>query len=350
MSLSKNINHWVSQYKIPLIHLLAWAAVFLLPIIFSTSNFSESAHEHHEQDEFFYLNLINKIFKVGFFYLNTQLLIPKILYPKKYLAFILSQLGIFILLLLIDLFLFKILSINHTFHVARSAYHNTSLFLFILLASITFKTLWDKSHTEKIENERHRENLRTELSFLRSQISPHFIFNILNNIVAMVRLKSEGLEETVVKLSTLLQYMLYETDEEKVLLQNETEYLESYIDLQSQRFGSKITIIKNIEVKETWQTIEPMLLIPFVENAFKHGYGMVAKPSIEIGLKVTDNQLLFEVKNKYNQANLQKDKVSGIGLANVKRRLELLYPADHQLDIQQHDGWFNVSLKIKLKP
>lgn len=349
MDNSRNIKNWINQYKIPLIHLLVWAAFFLLPIILSTSNFSVSEHERHEQDEFFYLNLINKVFKVGFFYLNTQILIPKILYKKQYIRFLLSQVIIFLFLLLIDYILFKVLGINHTFHIARSAYHNTSLFLFISLASITFKTLWDKSNTEKIENERQRENLRTELSFLRSQISPHFIFNILNNIVAMVRLKSDGLEETVVKLSTLLQYMLYETDEEKVLLHNEAEYLGSYIDLQSQRFGSKIQINKNIEIKENFHTIEPMLLIPFVENAFKHGYGMVEKPIIEIRMQVVDNQLFFEVKNKFSNQNLQKDKVSGIGLANVKRRLELLYPNLHQLSIQQQDGWFWVSLKLQLK-
>lgn len=349
MAYSKNIKSRISQYKIPLIHVLVWAVIFLLPIIFAVSDFSEIESKHHNRDEFFYLNLINKLFKVGLFYLNTQWLIPRILYPKKYLTFILSQVVLFMVLLLIDFALFKVLSINHTFHIARSAYHNASLFLFISLASITFKTLWDKSNSEKIENERQKENLRTELSFLRSQISPHFIFNILNNIVAMVRLKSDGLEDTVVKLSTLLQYMLYETDEEKVLLHNEAEYLESYVDLQSQRFGSKIQIIKAIEIKENWHIIEPMLLIPFVENAFKHGYGMVQNPTIEIKLQVIKNQLFFEVKNRYNPANLQKDKVSGIGLTNVKRRLELLYPDKHQLAIWQQESWFMVSLKLQLK-
>lgn len=165
----------------------------------------------------------------------------------------------------------------------------------------------------------------------------------------MVRLKSEGLEETVVKLSTLLQYMLYETDEEKVLLSNEAEYLESFIDLQSQRFGSKVKITKEFEIGQGFQTIEPMLLIPFVENAFKHGYGMVKNPEISIHMKMSGNQLIFVVKNKFSNTNLQKDKTSGIGLVNVKRRLELLYPVQHQLSILQEDGWFVVTLNIQLK-
>jgi LytS/YehU family sensor histidine kinase len=205
--------------------------------------------------------------------------------------------------------------------------------------------VWDKAKAE----EQQKENIKTELSFLRSQISPHFLFNVLNNIVAMVRLKSNDLEDTVVKLSTLLQYMLYETDEEKVLLRNEIEYLESYIDLQSQRFGNKIQIIKNFSVADTYQTIEPMLLIPFVENAFKHGYGLIKNPVIDISLKTTNDGLVFEVKNKYDDTNLQKDKTSGIGLTNVKRRLELLYHNDYQLLISQKENWFMVKLSLQLK-
>lgn len=349
MVFSENIKQWIHGHKVFLIHILVWGAFFLLPIIFNTSNFSDSEIAHHNQGDFFYLNLINKLLKVGFFYLNAQLLIPQLLYQKKYTSFLISQAAIFAFLLFLDFLLFQILNIKHSFHVARSAYHNLSLFLFILLASIVYKTLWDKTNTEKIENERQKETLQTELSFLRSQISPHFLFNILNNIVAMIRLKSEGLEETVVKLSTLLQYMLYETDEEKVALQNEVEYLESYIDLQNQRFGSKIKIKKQIDMDEMGGFIEPMLLIPFVENAFKHGYGMIENPEIRINLNVKNQRLSFEVKNKFNPENQQKDKTSGIGLANVKRRLELLYSNDYQLLIEQKENWFSIKLALHLK-
>jgi two-component system, LytTR family, sensor kinase len=346
MGNSKNIKNWINQNQTPLIHILVWAVFFLLPIIFITSDFSEPQKNHHNPDEFFSLNIINKLFKIGLFYLNTQLLIPKLLYPKRYIQFVLSQVLSFAFILTLDFLFFKLLNINHPFHFARSAYHNISLFLFVALSSIVFKLVWDKAKAE----EQQKENIKTELSFLRSQISPHFLFNVLNNIVAMVRLKSDNLEDTVVKLSTLLQYMLYETDEEKVLLRNEIEYLESYIDLQSQRFGNKIQIIRNISVKDNYQTIEPMLLIPFVENAFKHGYGLIKNPVIDIALKTDSDVLIFEVKNKFDDTNLQKDKTSGIGLTNVKRRLELLYPASHQLEIIKNEHWFMISLKLQLKP
>jgi LytS/YehU family sensor histidine kinase len=152
------------------------------------------------------------------------------------------------------------------------------------------------------------------------------------------------------KLSNLMQYMLYETDEEKVLLATEVEYLRSYIDLQQQRFGSKVKLNVCFDVKEDWLSIEPMMLIPFVENAFKHGVGMIEDPEINIKLKTDNRQLLFEVSNKYNSGETKevKDKTSGIGLQNVSRRLNLLYGKQHKLEIRPENGWFNVSLKLNL--
>jgi LytS/YehU family sensor histidine kinase len=167
--------------------------------------------------------------------------------------------------------------------------------------------------------------------------------------VSLVRLKSDELEPTVLKLSSLLQYMLYDTDEEKVALADEAQYLQSYIDLQQQRFGAKVKITASLNVNGSTHSIEPMLLIPFVENAFKHGIGLIDKPEIKIELNTTENLLYFFVQNKYNPANVVKDKTSGIGLANVQRRLALLYGKDYHLTIKAEDNIYAVSLQIKLK-
>ena len=171
----------------------------------------------------------------------------------------------------------------------------------------------------------------------------------MNNLVALVRMKSDELEPTVLKLSSLMQYMLYETDEERVLLKSEAEYLRNYIDLQEQRFGAELNLKVDFDIKEDWHTIEPMLLIPFVENAFKHGTGLTDDPEIEIQLTVTENHLHFTVKNKFKETNAIKDKTSGIGLTNVKRRLELLYPGSHILSINKKNDWFAVYLDLTLK-
>jgi LytS/YehU family sensor histidine kinase len=168
-------------------------------------------------------------------------------------------------------------------------------------------------------------------------------------MVALARLKSDQLEPTIMKLSGLMQYMLYETDEEKVLLSTEVEYLRSYIDLQQQRFGSKVKLDVELDAEEDWLSIEPMMLIPFVENAFKHGVGMIENPEIIISLHAKNKHLHFKVSNKYNSETEElKDKTSGIGLPNVRRRLNLLYGQNHELQISNKQGWFSISLKLNL--
>jgi two-component system, LytTR family, sensor kinase len=171
----------------------------------------------------------------------------------------------------------------------------------------------------------------------------------LNNMVALARKKSDILEPSLIKLSQLLRYMLYETDEDKVLLENEVNYLQSYIDLQQQRFGKNVKIVANLPPVIGSYSIEPMLLIPFVENAFKHGTGLIDSAEILIELAVENDVLKFSVRNKYAEAaNEPKDKTSGIGLANVKRRLNLLYRNNHILDINKSNGWFTASLHLNL--
>ena len=181
----------------------------------------------------------------------------------------------------------------------------------------------------------------------------------MNNMVALARKKSDLLESSLIKLSSLLRYMLYET-EEKVSLQKEVEYLQSYIDLQKQRFGNNVSIKSCMQKIDKSYEIEPMLLIPFVENAFKHGTSFVAKvpgsnlvlynsAEIDIELTAEKNELRFIVKNKYNEnPNEVTDKTSGIGLTNVNRRLDLLYKNRHSLNIEKKDGWFIASLQITL--
>ncbi len=221
-------------------------------------------------------------------------------------------------------------------------------FFFFIISSAAFKIIRDRVEENQRAKEKENENLKTELSLLRSQVSPHFMFNIMNNMVALARKKSEILEPSLIKLSSLLRYMLYET-EEKVPLQKEIEYLESYIDLQSQRFGSKVKIKTSMNKTEDHLEIEPMLLIPFVENAFKHGTGLIENAEIDIDLKTEKNLLYFSVRNKFNDGTDEvKDKSSGIGLVNVQRRLDLLYGNKHSLLITKHDDWFVVSLQIVL--
>jgi two-component system, LytTR family, sensor kinase len=339
-----------NRSKTVLTHIIVWAFVFSLPFILSSSHEGQSHESDDEGFTFVPLNTITNIFWVGLFYFNAYVLTPKFIYRKKYPLYIILILAIFSAIMLVHGVFFEWLITGRDFNFFNSSYHNLLPFLFTITISTAYKSIIDQSKADELVKEKQQENLKTELSFLRSQISPHFIFNVLNNMVAMVRLKSDELEPTIIKLSSLMQYMLYETDEEKVLLKSEVEYLQSYIELQQQRFGSKLKLDVLFDVPEDWHTIEPMLLIPFVENAFKHGVGLIENPEIDISLQVNNNLLHFTVKNKYNNTTDEaKDKTSGIGLVNVKRRLQLLYDKRHELNIQQKNGWFTISLQINLR-
>jgi hypothetical protein len=218
------------------------------------------------------------------------------------------------------------------------------------IVSIFYSITADKIRAEKLQKENEALQLGMELKLLRSQISPHFLFNILTNLVSLARKKSDHLETSLLMLSGLMRYMLYDTGK-KISLQQEVEYLESYIALQKLRFGRDVEIVCNLVLPPGAINyhIEPMLLIPFVENAFKHGTGYMDQPAIDIRLAVAEGVLDFQVKNKYDQeTDTSKDESSGIGLNNVRLRLALLYPGRHELVIQTDKHLFRIHLTLKL--
>jgi LytS/YehU family sensor histidine kinase len=224
-----------------------------------------------------------------------------------------------------------------------------SFFLFIIAVSTSYRIITDKIHSDRLQKEKENANLQTELSFLRSQVSPHFVFNVLNNMVSLARKKSDLLEPSLIRLSSLMRYMLYEANADKVMLSKEIEYLRGYIELQEQRFSNQVRVECNIDCENTSLFIEPMLLIPFVENAFKHGIGMIESPGININVLESGGKLELEVKNNFNNSSGEiKDKTSGIGLNNVKRRLDLLYGSRHSLLVKNDGEIFLVRLQLNL--
>jgi sensor histidine kinase YesM len=221
----------------------------------------------------------------------------------------------------------------------------------IFFVSIIYRRVVDKVMLEKTKEKRRTEQLSTELKFLRSQISPHFLFNVLTNLVSLARKKSDKLESSLIMLSDLMRYMLYDTQGKKVSLIKEIAYLKSYIELQKLRFGSEVMVNSVMEREEETEgyTIEPMLLIPFVENAFKHGVSYLLHPQIDIHLSVKQGQLIFDVKNRFDDENAtDKDENSGIGLSNVRSRLELLYKGKHTLKVSDNKNLFHITLTLVL--
>jgi len=330
-------------------HIAAWTLLFSLPFLLRPTYENSNTHESHDHTGWNAIlkYILTNVLWVSFFYLNAYVLMPFFIYKKKYWEYAALQVPVFVVLIICDWILFRLFLTDRTYQLRLAILFVIFPYLFVLAGSIAFRMIKDKIQYDQLIQDREKENLKTELSFLRSQVSPHFMFNVLNNMVALARKKSEQLEPSLLKLSSLMRYMLYEADEEKVPLEKETEYLQSYIDLQQQRFGNNVAVNFHSEVPDKHYDIEPMLLIPFVENAFKHGTGMIENASIDIELRAKNNMLNFVVRNKYNPESIEiKDKTSGIGMSNVKRRLNLLYGGNHSLLISKNDGWFSVSLQL----
>jgi sensor histidine kinase YesM len=345
-----NLQWYSKKWVVVLLHVAAWTLFFSLPYLLTTPYEQKKAVVNtSDEGALAVIHRIDDGWLIFSFYLNALLLIPRLIYTKRYGTFAAIHLLLLSIFPLGNWLLFRFVAVHTPFEWRNYILFAFFGYSFILASSTAYQMIRDKIKSERLAKEKENENLKTELSFLRSQVSPHFMFNVLNNMVALARKQSDLLEPSLIKLSSLLRYMLYETDEDKVMLEKEIEYLKSYIELQSQRFGKKVQITTSFEPAYDGYVIEPMLLIPFVENAFKHGTGLVPDAQIDVHLMLEKERLDFVVRNRYTDAaETPKDKTSGIGLNNVKRRLNLLYPRSHSLTIEKEDGWFSVLLQLNL--
>ena len=189
-------------------------------------------------------------------------------------------------------------------------------------------------------------NLHLELEMLRSQINPHFLFNTLNNIDALIATQPQRASEMVIALSGVMRYMLYETACESVPVAKEAEHLDNVLSLQRMRFASSEYIRWQCSLTDPSATIAPLLLVPFVENACKHACHTGTYPVIDISLRQESGTLEFNCTNTYSDKATAPGEMGGIGLENVKKRLQLLYPDTHSLEIVKKDATFSVSLRI----
>jgi len=221
--------------------------------------------------------------------------------------------------------------------------------LFLVFFSLGLRVLERHSRIEKIQKELEREKLNSELAFLKNQISPHFFFNTLNNIYSLISLNAEDSQKAVLKLSKLMRYLLYESEQGDTKLNNEIEFMNNYIDLMKLRMSNKISL--SVEFPEEFKdiSIPPLLFIPFIENAFKHGISFRENSFIRIEMVCDTGKIIFKCNNSLAEGgNGTTLDSSGIGLINVKKRLELLYPGKHELTINRTENTFEVLLNIQL--
>ncbi len=222
----------------------------------------------------------------------------------------------------------------------------TVLLFFAISTSLRLALEWYKNEKQKVLMQ--SEKVNTELSFLKAQLNPHFLFNSLNSIYALANKKSDDTSEAIITLSELMRYMIYETDRALVPLEDELNYIKNYISLQTLRIKDSIGVRFNMHGSLDHK-IEPLLLISFIENAFKYGTDFTGKTDIRIKMTVEDEHLIFEVINHISSLRKKNEHNSGVGLHNIKNRLNLLYPNNHELIITDENDHFRVFLTLKLK-
>ncbi len=352
------------KYRV-LLHIAGWLLFLSWPFLFDS-------HDPNRQPRtvtFWMPMIIGNLVLLVFFYLNIYLLIPAVLRKRGWPFYLGTVLICFFSYAFIsyelrrEIFPRRInrpdreMTLRNNDNAVRDRpfprnesfrslyFFSLAPFLLVFGISTSLKFSDDIAEFEEERKEKENENLKSELALLRSQISPHFMFNVLNSLAAMARKKSEHIEEAIINLSQLMRYMLYESSIEKTTLGEELDYLNNYIDLQRLRFGTSVKVQIEKGTADLQLPIEPMLLIPFVENAFKHGVGMVNQPEINITISTPRQSIDFRVRNKVGDTQ-EKDHTPGIGLQNVKRRLELLYRNKFSLKTGHENGWFDAHLVI----
>lgn len=339
-----------------LFHSMIWCFFIVTSLI----QFYESPF-HINTD--FYIQWITGIL---LFYLNYLYLVPSLLLQKKYWHYFTIVISLIILFIIIryNFFIpeFQNMGPNRTINSGKEILTNPGLkrkqpfflkavpsFFYILIITIStiIKTLSElyNNQQNKLIAETHRT--ATELNYLRKQTNPHFLFNSLNSIYSLAYKKSDLVPDAIVTLSEMMRYMLYETDNKSVFLEKEINYIKNYLELQKLRLNNIENITINIHGETKNKFIEPLLLISFIENAFKYGTDYKGTAFVKIKITIEDTILDFWVENKIE--NHWKDpENSGIGMTNIESRLNLLYPNAHQLTIIETDSNYSVHLNLKL--
>ncbi|TAL44942.1 MAG: hypothetical protein EPN92_08100 [Chitinophagaceae bacterium] len=287
-------------------------------------------------------------------YITNYLLIPRLLYKKKYFWFFLA----FVLMVLTSSItkmniLGKIMHNPQLFSFSGNLkgriYDNVIPHFFLVIAGAAVKLVVDYTRMQKRMAEMAKEKAEAELNFLKSQVNPHFLFNSLNSVYFLIDKGNTDARNALHKFSEMLRFQLYDAGGEKIPIEKEIAYLKDYVDMQRLRREQSDEVSFEYNDGLSGFSIEPLLLIPFVENSFKHlsHFGTGNKNKVKIEANRKNGIFHFSVANTV-EYNSTREPIGGIGLKNVKRRLELLYPEKHELSIKEENNMFTVDLKLKI--
>ncbi|HRW62430.1 MAG TPA: histidine kinase [Bacteroidales bacterium] len=346
------INIHLKKTRIIFSHCIFWIAVWFFYVYFFSYN-------SNDKNYIIWFSSFMLPVTIGTTYFMVYYLVPKFLLTKKYWKFALYSFytviissNIIVPLIFGSFIFISDYNITHMPPMSKNivfvlimVYLIVGLVSFVYLLNYNFQTISKNKELQNKILETQLQLKEQELQYLKMQIHPHFLFNTLNTIYGFALKQSKQTPEIILMLSNLLDYILYQINKPKVSLKEEVLHIKEYIELEKVRFQDTLKVLFSAnEINEDIQ-IAPMLLIPFVENAFKHGNIIEGSLKVEINVKVIESQLDFSVKNTSLANDSQKEN-HGIGLENIKKRLELNYTNNYKLDIYSSGQWYNTSLTI----
>lgn len=348
MNFSKLIN---SSYVA--VHFLFWIGVWFFYVYFFSYNSTDANFVTWFSSFLLPVTMITTYFVVYY-------LIPKYLLLKKYALFalysvytIIMSTWLILMTIFTSLLFLSNLRIDNMPPMSRN-YIFVLILVYLIVLLVSFVNLLNhnfqtESKNKELENKILATQLQLkdqELQFLKKQIHPHFLFNTLNTIYGFALKQSKNTPDIILKLSNLLDYILYQVNKPKVSLEEEIMHLKEYIALERIRFQDTLKVSFLTENTDDHKMVPPMLLIPFVENAFKHGNLIDGFLRVDIKIVLDNNSLRFQIKNTVKSEN-EPHKKPGIGLENIKKRLDLIYPKQYELSVKAEEGWYLIDLLIE---
>ncbi|MEI7829293.1 MAG: histidine kinase [Prolixibacteraceae bacterium] len=342
------------------LHAIAWLVIILIPLYLNTA-FGGNQHRLNQ----FYTHTFSAIL---IFYVGYLWLVPKFFLREKYWIYFIILSGVITASyymtafindqLLYDVvedarfqeFVKKLAATGVDFKPPMKAFgfYNHIIASLLISGFAVGLGLNEKLKlNEKKQKEMEKEKLHSELAFLKNQVSPHFFFNTLNNIYSQIGIDGPTAQQSVLKLSKMMRYLLYESERGETLMSHEIEFMDNYVDLMKLRLSPRVDL--QIEFPKDYAdfSIAPLLFIPFIENAFKHGVGQRGPSFIKIRMEIANDRILFITENSICKSGQTGDlEHSGIGLENVKKRLSLLFAGRHELNITHGESVFEVKLSI----
>jgi two-component system LytT family sensor kinase len=348
--MTKRIN--LKSYIEPIIHILIWSVLFFM-MWYNV----QTLGQFRKQDGSIYLPLIwNTLFNTALFYSNVSYLIPRYVFKQQYAKYIIWAIVLCVIIISLNTFLDQIYSLS-LFSTEKEPFQSdllmniqSKIIIFSLSVGYGLTSQWIK--IQKLEQDIAKDKLTNELKYLKAQINPHFLFNTLNMAYASATKSNDAVTADIIeKLSGLMRYVLYESNEDKVPLENEIQYINNSVNLQVQRLSAELAAQIKYQVIGDLQNLKiaPMILIPFIENVFKHGIILSRVSEVLLSITLEGDFLTLETKNAKPIYPIPgSNNNSGIGLSNAKKRLQLLYPNMHTLEIQEDESEFRIKLKLQI--